>query len=212
LVTFASGLADLFVWDTSPVDQTPGIPAEGAAIGYVTVTAPKGSVEFRRWSDVSARKGAQPGNDTTIAGCADVTVTFRYEDKEAAAAEAMTATNLLQVLNGGDCETISATSTTRSRPDVSTPDRQPPFDLAMDSCSTDRFGFVTATGTVRNNSDGQQSYYVEVKIVSSDEVRIGYGNGFAWSVDPGQTATWSVIGTADATGAVTCKYSADELG
>ena len=211
LVTFATGLGEQLGWQNAPVDQTSGLPSSEEAIGFVAVAAPKGQVEFRRWPDVPARKAAQAPDDPTVAGCGDVTVAFRYEDKESAGAEALTTTNLLQLLNGGTCEVATQTSTTRAPRATMVEDGPPPYDLAMDSCAKDRFGFVTAKGTVRNNTDRQRSYFIEVKIVNGEGVRIGYGNGFATGVNSGETATWSVLGTIDFDGAVTCKYSAEEI-
>lgn len=210
LVTFATGLGDQFAWDATAVDQTGSLSNDDKSIGWVTVAASQGSVELRRWTDVATRKAHQPSGDTTVAGCADVTVAFRYENTESAAADALTTTNFLQILNGGDCEHVAETTTTRP-PTQTGADRPAPFDLAMNSCATGSFGLVKANGTVRNNDIVSTSYFIEIKIENDAGVRVGYGNGFATAVDPGQTASWSVVGTVDFAGAVTCKYSADPI-
>jgi hypothetical protein len=159
------------------------------------------------------RKNAQTSERRPVAGCRDVLAAFDYPDANVAQAHAETALNMMTFLAAGNCDSkeraTARSSTTTSEGAPSEPRRS--YQLTMDSCTRDQFGFVEARGRIQNETSRSRSYYVEVEFLAESGVRIDFGNDLVPDVAPGQTAVWRAYGVVDYSGRFTCRYSAQSL-
>jgi hypothetical protein len=83
------------------------------------------------------------------------------------------------------------------------------YDVSVDACSVGGSAQVAASGSITNTSDRTRNFLVRVEFTAAGSVRDS-GEDIVYSLDPDESGTWVVEGTATAGARVNCAVVAVE--
>jgi hypothetical protein len=104
--------------------------------------------------------------------------------------------------------TVAVPSTTAVPPTTAAPRAR--WDNEMTRCSRDSYGLVDVRGQIVNQTNSEQSYYLEANFEQGD-LRLDWTNPIVSNVAPGQRAAWEMIGSNDYAGGFSCRITVEEL-
>ena len=84
------------------------------------------------------------------------------------------------------------------------------YEIVIDTCTVDDFGFVEATGTITNKASARHAYSVNVDFTdpSNANLKLGGSTDITSGLNQGQSEAWSITSTATGEpGEVECKVS-----
>lgn len=83
------------------------------------------------------------------------------------------------------------------------------YEIVIDTCTVDDFGFVEATGTITNKDTDRHAYSVDVAFTnpSNTSLKLGESTDITSGLNSGQSEAWSVTTSAGEATEVECKVS-----
>lgn len=81
------------------------------------------------------------------------------------------------------------------------------YEIKVTSCSTDEFGYIDFSGTIKNTTNGSKNFLITTEVTDSAGSEIDTFPVPVTDIPPGSTAKWDANSFGDAIGSIDCRVT-----